>query len=247
MKRTVDKFLSGLVMLEQPAEGYRAGIDAVLLAAAVDARPDQKILELGCGAGAAMLCLAARVPHLAITGVELQPEYLAYAEANITRNAALGAFHVLQGDARKLPRTVPANAFDHIMINPPYHDREAHSPSSRRGKNLSHAMSEGDLTVWIRSAHGRLKHKGSITIIHNINGLSDIFNALNKKFGGIEIMPLWPKAGQPAKRILLRARKDSKAPTVLLPGLILHNNKGSYIDEIACVLKSGRPLPWQKP
>ena len=66
---TDDAFLGGQLRLFQPAQGYRAGMDAVLLAAAVPAEAGQRVLDLGCGAGTAGLCLAKRVDAVALTGV----------------------------------------------------------------------------------------------------------------------------------------------------------------------------------
>ena len=79
---TTDDFLGGLVSVIQPRKGYRAGVDAVLLAASIPAKPGQQVLELGCGVGVASLCLAARVPDLTMTGVELQSDYAALALQN---------------------------------------------------------------------------------------------------------------------------------------------------------------------
>ena len=79
---TCNDFLGGRVRLYQPVKGYRAGVDPVLLAAAVPARAGDHVLELGCGAGQALLCLAARVPGLRLTGVELQAAYADLARRN---------------------------------------------------------------------------------------------------------------------------------------------------------------------
>jgi tRNA1(Val) A37 N6-methylase TrmN6 len=68
VEKPIETFLDGKVRVEQSATGFRSGLDAVMLAAAVPARPGQAALELGAGAGTASLCLAARVPHVTITG-----------------------------------------------------------------------------------------------------------------------------------------------------------------------------------
>lgn len=231
------------MVLEQPRRGYRAAIDPVLLAAAITATRGQKILDLGCGAGAAMFCLAARVPGLSITGVELQPEYAACAEANIAHNNALGAFTIIQGDVRKLPRSIQTNSFDHVIVNPPFHDRKSHSPGPRTDKNTAQAMSEDDRAAWIKSAHGRLKHRGVLTMIYSTNALAALLQLMDHKFGGLAIIPLWPKLRMPAKRVIVRGVKDSHAPLTLLPGLILHDNDGDYTTDAENILRKAYPLP----
>lgn len=245
MELTQDKLLGGKVRLTQPRYGYRAAIDPVLLAAAVTAKPGQKVLDLGCGAGAAMLCLAARVPKLMITGVELHEAYFQLAVLNSDNNSGIAMFHVKHGDARKPSRSLAANSFDHVMANPPFHDSRSHDPSPRAAKNLAQAMSVDDLTAWIKSAHGRLKHRGVLTMIYRADGLPDALVAMKGKFGGITVLPLWPKAGVPAKRVLIRGIKDSKAPFIVLPGMILHENDGAYHHEIKAILsETCRSITW---
>ncbi len=245
MELTQDKLLGGKVTLTQPRHGYRAAIDPVLLAAAVTAKSGQKVLDLGCGAGAAMLCLAARVPDLKITGVEVQEVYAELAELNAENHSDIAMFHVKHGDARRLPRAVAENSFDHVMANPPFHDSKSHDPGPHAAKNLAQAMSVADLSAWVKSAHGRLKHRGVLTMIYRADGLPDVLVAMAGKFGGIAVLPLWPKAGIPAKRILVRGIKDSKAPFALLNGMILHSNDGDYITEINEILCSEcRPVDW---
>ncbi|MEJ0062790.1 MAG: methyltransferase [Alphaproteobacteria bacterium] len=236
---TADALLDGKVVLEQPAQGYRAAIDPVLLAASVPAKAGQTALDLGCGAGAAMFCLAARVPGLALTGVELMPEYAACARANIIRNDGLGIFHLLEGDARKLPRILAANSFDHAFANPPYHDSKAYDPGPKAAKAHAHAMTRDDLAAWIKSAHGRLKRKGTLTIIYRADGLADLLEGMAGKFGGLAVMPLWPKSGIAAKRVIVRGIKESKAPLQLLAGMVLHKPDGSYTDEAEAILRGG--------
>ena len=238
---TLDKLLDGRVTLQQPAKGYRAAIDPVLLAAAIPARPGQKILDLGCGAGAAMFCLAARVKNLHITGLERDERYHACAAANISHNAALGAFTVIAADLRRPPRALPANAFDHVMANPPYHPSEAYDPGRESAKASAHAMPPDDKPAWIKTAHTRLRHRGALTLIVPAAALPTVLAPLHPKFGGITILPLAPHQGEPAKRLIIRAAKDSKAPLRLLPGMILHEGK-AYTPAIASVLRDAAPL-----
>jgi tRNA1(Val) A37 N6-methylase TrmN6 len=241
MQTTMDTILGGRVLLEQPAAGYRAAIDPVLLAASIPAQSGQQVLELGCGAGAALLCLAARVPGLALTGVELQPDYLACATRNAARHASLGSMRVLAGDVRHLPPTVPANSYDHVLLNPPYHASAAYAAGSTPEKTLAHAMPTGALALWLKAAKGRLKHRGTVTVIYRAAGLAELLAAC-QGLGGICILPLWPHAGEAAKRVLVQASKGSKAPLRLLPGLVLHAADGAYRPEAQDILQHAAAL-----
>lgn len=243
MQTTSDQLLNGRVSLQQPAEGYRAAIDPVLLAAAVPAKPGQRVLELGCGAGAAMFCLAARISGLDVTGIELQPELLACAQANAVANAALGAFTILPGDVQNLEPRVVAHSFEHVFMNPPYYDSAAYDAGRDDGKTIAHAMPSSALTLWVKAAHGRLKHRGSLTVIYRADGLAEVLAACAGKFGGVQIMPLWPRPHEAAKRIILQGYKDSKAPLRLLPGLILHQDD-RYTEAAQAILREGAGITW---
>lgn len=241
LETTTDKFLNGRVLLRQPRRGYRAAIDPVLLAAAVPARRGQNVLDLGCGAGAAMFCLAARVPELTVTGVELQAEYCALAKEGAVLNAALGHFVVTAGDATRLPRAVPANSYHHVMMNPPYFDAEGYDEGPLAHKSRAQAMARGQLAGWIKSAHGRLRAKGTLTVIYPAEGLADVLQAMDGKFGSLVLFPLWPKAGIPAKRVLIQGKKDAKGPLKLLSGMILHE-ADDYTVKAKAVLREGEAL-----
>lgn len=238
---TIDALLNGRVHLRQAEHGYRAAIDPVLLAAAVPAKSGQKILELGCGTGAAMFCLAARVTRLTIVGVENDAAACALAEANGVLNATLGAFTLVSGDARRLPRSLPANSFDHAMINPPYYDSAAYTAAADAGKSAAHSMAAGDLALWVKAAHGRMRDSGTLTIIYHAAGLTALLGAMQGKFGGLHIYPFWPKAEQPAKRIIVQGKKGSKAPLRLCTGMELHHEQ-NYTAAAEAVLRHGAAL-----
>jgi tRNA1(Val) A37 N6-methylase TrmN6 len=241
---TLDKLLGGRVQLRQPKTGYRAAVDPVLLAAAVTARPGQTVLELGCGVGAAMLCLAVRVKGLEITGIELQEDYLTLAQLNTDYHTENATFHLKQSDARHLSQDIPANSFDQVMANPPYHDAQAYDPGDDDGKTTAHAMSATDLAAWVKTAHGRLQHRGVLTMIYRADGLPELLTAMAGKFGGITVLPLWPKDGVAAKRVLVRGSKDSNAPFVLLGGLALHGKNGDYMPDIQAILRDATAIAW---
>lgn len=218
---TEDRLLGGRVRLLQPVAGYRAATDPVLLAAAVPARPDQTVLELGTGVGAALLCLAARVPELRLTGLELQPDYLELARRNATANGVEAT--LVQGDVARPPRTLTALAFNHVMMNPPWHDR-ASPPAPDPGRDLAHRI-ETPLSLWLDCALRRLKPRGRLLLIQRIESLPLILSLLTDRAGGIVVKPLSPRPGRPAKRFLLSACKGSRTPFRLESALVLHEGE----------------------
>jgi len=243
---TADEFLGGRVRLLQWAEGYRAAVDPVLLAATVPALAGDRVLELGCGAGAAMLCLAVRVPGLRVDGLEVQPDTAALARRNVDINALADRVAVHEGTILDPPGTLPRGVYDRVMMNPPFHPAGAHTGSPEPGKALSHGEGEAVLGDWVRAALWFLKARGTLTLIHRADRLDEILFHLRGRFGAVTVFPLWPKAGMAAKRVLVHARRGVRTPLRLAPGLVLHEADGRFTPVAEAVLRQGNGLDIQR-
>lgn len=220
---TLDGFLDGALSVEQPRRGYRAAIDPVILAAAVPARPGERVFEAGAGVGVASLCLARRVPGLTIEAAEIDGPTAALLAANVVRNGLEGSIRVARADI--LARS-PARAFDHVVSNPPYLEADRASPSPDAAKNRAHVLGPGGIAAWIGACLRRLRPGGALTLILRADGLDAALGALSGRCGGITIIPLWPRHGEAARRIIIRGVKGSRRPLTLAPGLALHEGPG---------------------
>jgi tRNA1(Val) A37 N6-methylase TrmN6 len=230
------------VRLRQPAEGARAAIDPVFLAAAVPAQPSQQILEAGCGAGAAMLCLAARVPQCRIIGIELQRDLVRLAGDNLLLNGLADRLSVMVGDLLNPPPRLSPGSFDHVMANPPFLESGRGSPVSDPAKAVATIEGDAALGDWVRFALGMVRAKGTVTFIHRADRIDALLAQLAGRAGGIVIFPLWPRAGQPASRVLVQARKQVAAPARLAAGLALHEADGRFTKAAEAILRSADPL-----
>jgi tRNA1(Val) A37 N6-methylase TrmN6 len=244
---TCNAFLGGRVQLLQPRSGYRAGVDPVLLAASVPGRAGQSVLELGCGAGAASLCLAARVAGLAITGVEVQADYAGLAVQNAAQNNV--EMQVFNADLTALPDALRQPLFDHVIANPPYYQSGAHSPSQDGGRRV--ALGEDTpLASWIGVAAKRLAPKGYLHVIQRTDRLPDLLAACSGRLGSLEILPLAARRGRAPDLMILRARKGGRAAFVLHAPVIVHQGDrhevdgDSYSPEITGVLRDAAALGW---
>ena len=216
---TDDGFLDGRLNILQPRDGYRAATDPVLLAAAMRANAGESVLELGCGAGVALACLLHRVPVRAV-GLELQQEYAELARENMARNGL--AAEIVSGDLAKMPASLKARSFDHVMMNPPFYEDTRHSAPKDVGKSIAFQEGEASLESWILAGLKRLKPLGWLTIIHRAERLSDILAGLSKA-GDIQVLPLTARAGRPARRVIVQARKGAAGPLKLHAPLVLHD------------------------
>lgn len=239
---TEDTLLDGRVRLLQPAEGYRAAIDPVLLAAAVPAEAGQIVLDAGSGVGAASLCLAIRVPDCRVIGLELQPDLLELARRNVALNGLEARVSVLTGSLAAPPPRLAPGSYHHVMTNPPYNLEG--TPPPDRGKAIANMEGDIDLAAWMRACIMMLRPKGTLLVIHRADRLDDLLAALRGRAGEIDIQPLWPKRGRAAKRVLVRARKGVATPLALSPGLVLHEEDGRYTVEAEAVLRGASALVW---
>jgi tRNA1(Val) A37 N6-methylase TrmN6 len=245
---TDDAVLGGRLRLKQKRRGHRVGHDAILLAAATDVRPGDRAIEFGAGVGAAGLALAVRVPDVEVTLVEIEPELSALAADNIERNGMGGRVRAVALDVTGTAdefdaHGIPPAAADHVLMNPPFHDPARQNVSPDPEKRLAHAAPEGMLAAWIDAASRVLHSAGTLTLIWRADGLGDVLAALDGQFGGVAVLPVHGRAGQPAIRILVRAQKGSRAPLALLPGLMLNDEEGKPAAEAEAVLRNAEALP----
>ena len=239
---TRDAFLGGKLHLLQPTSGFRAGVDSVLLAASVPARAEDRVLDLGCGVGAAALCLGARVPGLILTGVEVQPDYAALAR----RNGGAG-FEVVTADITDMPLDLRQRQFDHVLANPPYYDRAASRAATDAGRET--ALGEtAPLADWVKIAAKRLAPKGYAHFIHRAERLVDILGAMSGRLGSIEVLPIAPRVGRKAELVIVRGRKNGRGAFCLHAPLILHEgsahtkDRDSYVPQVRAILRQGAAL-----
>lgn len=240
---TRDAFLCGRLHLWQPQKGYRAATDAVLLAAACPAQAGQRVLDLGCGVGAASLCLAARVPGLALWGLEVQDSYADLARRNAVENGVM--IEVVTGDLTEMPAALRIG-FDQVIANPPWYPRGGTaSPTAARDRALRAQLPLAD---WVAAGSKRLDPGGWLTMILGAEGLPEVLHALGTRLGSAAVLPLAARAGRPALRVILRARKGGRAAFRLLAPLVIHDglahndDRESYSARANDILRNGAPL-----
>lgn len=242
---THDDFLGGKLSLLQPKTGYRAGVDPVLLAAAVPAEKGDTVLELGCGAGAASLCLSARVDGLALTGVEIQPLYAELCRKNAVHNRA--RMDVVEADLTQLPAQIRNTSFDHVIMNPPYYDRTASTRANDQGRDTA-LGGDTALQDWIEVGAKRLRPKGYFTLIQRMDRLPETLASADRVLGSITVLPIQARVGRPSGLFILQARKNGRAAFRMLAPLILHcgdvhgTDGESYTAQVSAILRDGADL-----
>lgn len=243
-----DGFLGGNVVLRQPRDGFRSGHDAVLLAASATPPRGGHIAELGSGAGVASLCVLARRKDVEITGVELGEELVALAQQNAAANGVQQRAHFRQGNINGAfgDLHLVANSFDEVIANPPFHDEGTVPGIAHSGKARAHIGEEGTLDSWVKCACALTRAKGYVTFIHRADALDRLVTVMHKRLGDLRILPIQPKPDLPASRILIRGKRDAKAPVTLLPPLVLQNDDGTPSQAAEAVLRHGAALDFDR-
>jgi len=241
-----DAVLGGKLVLRQPLHGHRFGHDSILLAAATPARAGEQAVDLGAGVGAAGLALARRVEGVDVTLVEIDPALATLAEQNVARNGL-----AVRARALCLDVAAPAAAFaaaglmpgsaDHVLMNPPFNAPQ--NPSPDRGRRVARTASHETLALWLRTAARLLRRSGVVTLIWRADGLGDALAALAADFGATAVLPIHPKPGVPAIRVMARAAMDRSGPLLLLPGFVLADADGKPSAQAEAVLRDGAALP----
>ncbi len=238
-----DTVLNGKVVLRQPIKGYRAGLDAALLAACCNAISGQRVVEAGCGVGGALLAAATRCPGVKLVGIERDPQAAALARDNMALNGLQDRVQIIETALPASVAKLGLEPFDVAMSNPPFFD----DPASLRTPDASRLgayMAEEGLGAWVGFLLKSVREGGSITLIHRADRLGDILGLLAPKAGSVRIRPIAPFVDAHAKRVLVRAIKTGKAPMVLLPPLVLHNRNGGYTTQTEAILRGEAALGW---
>ncbi|RXT53411.1 tRNA1(Val) (adenine(37)-N6)-methyltransferase [Bradyrhizobium betae] len=247
---TEDAFLGGQLRLKQKRSGHRAGHDAILLAAATEAHAGDRVVDLGAGIGTAGLALARRVAGVKLSLVEIDPELAELARANAAANAIAAEVMVLDvtADAQAFSiHGLGPDSVDVVLTNPPFNDPVRHRGSPDQMRHSAHVATEETLHAWVHAARRILRSNGALTLIWRADGITDVLAALSRGFGSFVVLPIHGEAGRPAIRVLVRATKGGRAPTRLLPGLMLNEESRVPKKEVMDILEGRSVLPLVEP
>jgi tRNA1(Val) A37 N6-methylase TrmN6 len=248
MDVTHDAALGGRLRLTQPKRGHRFGHDAILLAAAVPAKSGDRVVDLGAGVGAAGLAVAARVPGIDLTLIEIDPELTALASQNIltngfSANARAVTFDVTSSPPDFIAEGLLPESADHVLMNPPFNP-ETLQASPDLLRRTAHASNRDTLPRWAAAARHLLRDGGILTLIWRAEDLDGVEAALHGEFGALVVKPIHPAEDGAPIRIICRAQKGVKAPRLNLPGLVLNDRTRRPTPQAEAVLRDADPLPF---
>lgn len=245
---TDDAFLGGALKVLQPKSGYRAGVDAVLLAASIPCGPaHERCLDAGGGVGTVGLCVARRCPNASAVLLERAARLVELAEENVKRNDLALRIKVFSGDltqswSEMAGHGLASESFDHVFANPPFHVDGRGTPSPDPWRSAAHSMPEGDLDLWGRLLARMAAPGGTGTLIHKAESLGSVLSAFAGRFGRLRILPVYARSDSPAIRVIVQGTKGSRAPAAILPGFVLHGDGNAFTPEAEAILRHGASL-----
>ena len=228
---TRDAFLGGRLIVSQPAHGFRAGLDSVLLGAAITSAGGA-LLDLGAGVGVAGLVALTHNPGLGALLIDDNEDMITLAAANIASNglgrrAATLSLDVTAKGALRRAAGLPVDNFASVIANPPFFET-ARGTAPRDGARAgARHMADGALDLWVKTAAASAAPGGEVIFIHRAESLPELLAAFAARFGAITILPLSPRENEPVNRVLIRGIKGSRAPLTLLGSRYLHAGGGS--------------------
>ncbi|MGD9738868.1 MAG: tRNA1(Val) (adenine(37)-N6)-methyltransferase [Bauldia sp.] len=256
---SADAFLGGRVSILQPKRGHhRSGLEAVLLAAALPVGLEGVIVDLGAGAGVAGLCAASLRPAASVVLVEREAALVAVARTTLARaeNAALAErvaiaeVDVAAPEAARIAAGIPRGEAAAVLTNPPFHDNRSVRVSPAAARAAAHVLPDG-LEPWFRTAASALRPQGLLVAVTLASAVAEALDVLGRRFGDVVLLPIHPRAEEPAHRLLLGARKGRRGSPTILPGLVLHDGPGNaFAPNVEAILRGVADLseahpPWR--
>ncbi len=242
------RLLDGRVVCYQPRRGYRSAIDPILMQAAVPARPGDRVLDLGCGAGAAALCLAHRVAGVAVTGLDIQEPLITLARESVAANGMADAVQFMAGDLLTPPDGIGAGAFDHVMANPPFQKAGTSRPSPDPVKAMATVEGRAQLADWVRTAARLVRGGGTVTFIHHGGRGDELAGLMSASLGAVTLQPVQGKLGEGRPgRMIAQGIKDAAANNRRLRPLVLHEPGGDFSATVDRILRGYADIAINRP
>ncbi|GHT93474.1 methyltransferase [Alphaproteobacteria bacterium] len=232
MELTKDYVLKGRVSLLQPKYGYRVAVDPFVLSSFVNVRDGQSVLDVGCGVGAISLILKLKNPFAQITAIDVDRDICDICMRNSEENSL--DIDIINVGIENFHKNHRNNLFDHVVTNPPFFNKKSTRVSDLK---LLANFETIELSDWVSCCLKNLKNGGMFYIIHHASRISDILLSLAKKAGATEIIPIFPKDGQDAIRVIVKCKKGSMESTRITSGLILHDRDGNFSETTREILE----------
>lgn len=223
----------------QDTQMFNFSLDSVLLARFITLNMNiKKILDIGCGNAPIPIILSTRT-SAEIVGIEIQKDVYQLAKESVLINNLDKQIELINEDINKIYKKFESDSFDVITCNPPYFKTY---PDSNYNKNDYKTIARHEIKLNIEQilkiSKKLLKNNGVLGIVHRPDRFIEIIELM--RFYNIEpkrIRFIYPRCGQCANMLLIEGTKNGKPGLTILPPIYVHNEDGSYTDEVKCFFK----------
>lgn len=227
-----DLQLKGLYLI-QKKDGFKFGIDAVLLSDFAAVKKKHRVMDLCTGTGIVPFLLYGKYEPQSIFGLEIQRDMVEMAERSVKLNSLEGKVQFINGDLKDIDGLKKLNRFDVVTVNPPY--KLNNSGILNPLDKLAIARHEilCNLEDVIAAARVLLKDNGRMFIVHRPERLADIFTLMRKyKIEPKRVKMVHPKMGKAPNIVLVEGQRDGGAYLKWEAPLYVYDENGKYTKEI---------------
>ena len=230
---TLDDLQLKDICIIQKREGFRFGIDAVLLANFANVKKKHKVMDLCTGTGIVPFIIKGKKEPEKIVGLEIQNEFVEMANRSIKINGFNDTMEFLHGDLKDKELLKSVGRFDVVTVNPPYKLEKSGIVNPNDKYAIARHEVMCNLDNVIEACRIVLKDNGRLYMVHRPERLADIFCIMRKyKIEPKRVQMVHPNTKKPANILLVEGQRDGGAYLKWEPPIYVYNDYGSFSKEI---------------
>ena len=230
-----DLQLHGLKVI-QKKEGFRFGMDSVLLAHFARIGPKDRVADFGTGSGVLPLLLIGRNKGREFECFEIQSEIAEMAERTVSMNSLSDRVHIRHGDAAKAYECLEGCCIDAVICNPPYGIPGTALSSPFSSRAIARNQEKDTLEGFLKSAFRILKGRGKFITVYPAPRMLHLMRVMQENHLEPKHFQLvYPDAETPANLVLVEAVKDAKPMLHPMDPLILYHPDRSLTNRLKSV------------
>ena len=230
---TLDDLQLKDIYIIQKKEGFRFGVDAVLLANFANVKRKHRVMDLCTGTGIVPLIIKGKREPQKIVGLEIQEEFVEMAKRSLEINNFTEDIEFIQGDLKDKKLLKSFEKFDIVTVNPPYKLENSGIVNPKDKYAIARHEVMCNLENVIEASRILLKDNGRLYMIHRPERLADIFCTMRKyKIEPKRVRMIHPNTKKAANIVLVEGQRDGGVYLKWEPPFYVYNDDGSFSDEI---------------
>jgi len=239
-ERIEDLQNDGLLIL-QKTQGFRFGMDSILLKDFVRIKPNEHVADLGTGSAVLPLLLSRKEPAARFSAFEWQPDIADMAARSVSLNKMEAKITIYCDDIRNAAARIGKASVQVVVCNPPYGKKDNIILSQSENKRLSRHETDCEIGDILKAAESLLKNQGRLYVVFPAPRMLELFDRMREHH--LEPKRLRMVCGKASKApylLLVEGMKNARPMLHWLPPLIVHHEDGSETEELKAIYTSKR-------